>query len=734
METAVRRLGYDITEPGKAGRKSSIFRIDDMDCIEEFKPIHGKLDGVPGVIEVTPDYVARNLRVVHDSDTIDEESIREHIKQTGFEARLVRHGTASVASPVRRKKLILTVVSGILFGTGLLLWALGVESAYSVVCYAGSIVIGGAYIARGAYYSARNFSFDMNFLMTVAVIGAAVIGEWTEGAATVFLFSVALLLETFSLDRARDAIKSLMQLAPESATIRTSEGEKNVPVENVAVGDTVIVHPGDKVPLDGIVTSGTSEVDQSPITGESMPVLKESGAEVFAGSFNRQGVLQIEVTREVRDSTLSRIAELVEEAQAKRAASQSFIDRFASIYTPVVILLSVATCLVPWLLLGGEFQVWFYRALVILVISCPCALVISTPVTMVCALGQAARNGVLIKGGLYLETAAKLDTIVFDKTGTLTTGAPSVTGIAAFGSVTEKDLLKAAASAEANSEHHLGRAIVEEARRRNIEFEAAQDFAAVPGMGAVAVISGREWLVGSERMMKEKNVDFAEAREAAVKFESEGRTTVLVATDGAVVGTIAISDTIRTDAPLALQRLRSFGIGGFAMLTGDNEGAARAIASKLGIERWEAGLLPQDKVSAIEKMAASGGNIAMVGDGVNDAPALAASSLGVAMGAGGSDTALETADVALMADDLTKLTYAVRIGRRAVSIIGQNIALALSLKLAFLALALLGLANLWMAVLADMGASLVVVFNGMRALLLKHLPRENRGEQPESPG
>jgi Cd2+/Zn2+-exporting ATPase len=729
IESTVRRLGYDIAETaGRFGRRTSIFSIPDMDCPEEYKPIHAKLSSLPGVYDVIPDYVARTLRVIHDAGKVHTDTICETIERTGFEARFVERGQAPPSSPVRRRKLVMTVVSGIFFGAGLLLWAFGSPAAYSrysTVLYLAAILSGGAYIARGAFYSARNLSFDMNFLMTVAVIGASAIGEWAEGAATVFLFSIALLLESYSMERATNAIRSLMNLAPETAALVTGEGEKEVPVEDVAIDQTVMVRPGEKVPMDGLVIGGASEVDQSPITGESAPVRKELGSKVFAGTYNRQGVLEIKVTREAGDSTLSRIVSLVEEAQGKRAATQTFIDRFASIYTPVVILLSIATCLIPWLVLDLEFRVWLHRALVILVISCPCALVISTPVTMVCALGQAARNGVLIKGGVHLETLAYLDTVVFDKTGTLTTGEPSISELIPLGDITEEEILGAAFAVEAGSEHHLARAIVAEAGRRGINSAPAMDFEAVPGMGASGMIDGRRWFVGSVRMLEEQGIVSEKSREAVRKIESEGKTAVLVGSEEGSVGVIAVSDTIRPGALRALKRLRTFGVRDMVMLTGDNEGAAKLVASELGIEKYEAGLLPQDKVAVVEALVASSKKVAMVGDGVNDAPALAASNLGVAMGAEGSDTALETADVALMADDLTKLAYAVRTGRRATGIIRQNILMAVSLKIAFLFLASVGFANLWMAVAADMGASLAVIFNGMRVLLLRHLPHHH---------
>jgi len=726
IETAVRRLGYDISElSGEGQLRTSVVSIPEMDCPNEFNPIEKKLKQLDGLIEAEPDYVARRLRVLHNPLKIHEEDITKTIALAGFESSIVEWRKALPPSPVRRRKLLLTIFSGSFFVLGLIFWALNIPQTYSTILYLAAMVSGGAYIARGAFYSVRNLSLDMNFLMTIAVIGAAIIGELTEGAATVFLFSLALMLESYSLDRARDAIRSLMDLAPAKAILKTPEGEKTVPVEEVKTGETVIVRPGDKIPVDGVVAAGTSEVDQSAITGESAPAFKEPGAQVFAGTLNRQGVLEVTASREVNDSTLSRIIALVEEAQAKKAGSHQFIDKFASVYTPIVIVLAACTWLLPWLVLELDAQEWLYRALVLLVISCPCALVISTPVTMVCGLGQAARSGVLIKGGIYLERMAKLDTVIFDKTGTLTTGRPKVSEVLPAGGNSPELVLQMAASVDARSEHHLGRAIVAEAVRRGVDFAPVEDFEAKPGLGATGFAAEKKWIVGKRRFFESLGVNIDEGVELLDRIESKGATGVLVGSEDGLAGVVAISDTVRPGARLALDRLRSYGIDEFVILTGDNEGAAKLVASELGISEYRANLLPEDKVSAVEEKAAAGKTTAMVGDGVNDAPALAASSLGIAMGTAGSDTALETADIALMADDLTKLTYAVRLGRKSSAIIRQNIMLAITLKLAFLVLAVAGLANLWMAVVADMGASLAVIFNGMRVLLLKHLPPGN---------
>jgi Cd2+/Zn2+-exporting ATPase len=540
-----------------------------------------------------------------------------------------------------------------------------------------------------------------------------------EAAATLFLFAVAELLESYSMDRARNAIKALMDLSPAEATVRRGGAELRVPVTDVAVGETVVVRPGEKLPVDGEVTGGRSSVNQAPITGESMPVDKEIGAEVFAGSLNGQGVLEIRSTKPASDTTLARIIHAVEEAQASRAPSQTFVDRFARVYTPLVVLAAVLIAVLPPLAGFGAWGTWVYRALAMLVVACPCALVISTPVTIVSGLAGAARAGILIKGGVHLEHAGAIDTVCFDKTGTLTEGRPAVTDVVALDGRSETEILQLAAGVERRSEHPLARAVIEHARAREITPLESTDFEALVGRGARARVGEHTTYVGNERLADELGVSLAQSAEVLERFEREGRTTVLVMTARKPLGVFAIADQVRPEAAAALRALHEAGIRRTIMLSGDNGGTARAVAAELGVDDYRAELLPEDKVRIVRELEARGNRVAFVGDGVNDAPALAAATVGVAMGAAGTDVALETADIALMADDLTKLAVAMRLSRRALQVIRQNVAFAIGIKAVFLVLAVSGWATLWMAVAADMGASLLVVLNGLRALRVR---------------
>jgi Cd2+/Zn2+-exporting ATPase len=552
--------------------------------------------------------------------------------------------------------------------------------------------------------------------MTIAVTGAIAVGEWSEAATVVFLFAVAQYLESRSMDRARHAVRALMDLTPPDALVIRGGHERRVLVDDVAIGDVLRIRPGSKVPLDGIVISGSSDVNQAPITGESMPVDKHEGAELFAGTINGRGGLEMRVTRLRRDTTLARIIHLVDRAQAQRAPAQAFVERFARYYTPLVITIAVAVALLPPLVFGAPALDWVYRALVLLVISCPCALVISTPVSIVSALAAAARQGVLVKGGVHLERFAGVRVMAFDKTGTLTHGQPAVVDVTSFNETPEARLLALAAALESRSEHPIAAAIVDHARAHAAGTVAVERFRSLPGLGAEAVLHGRPALIGNLRLFRERGL-LTPKIDAAVQEKSRlGSTPVLLAWDGAVIGMITVSDRPREAARDVMDLLRGHGLRHVVMLTGDNASAAAAVAGELGLSEHRAELLPQDKVDAVRLLKARYGTIAMVGDGVNDAPALAAADVGIAMGAAGSDAALETADVALMGDDLSKIPFALRLSRATLRNIQTNIAASLLLKFVFLGLALTGHATLWMAIVADTGASLLVIANGLRLL------------------
>ncbi len=587
---------------------------------------------------------------------------------------------------------------------------------YALFLFIAALAAGLGATIRKAWASVRVGSLDINVLMVIAATGAAVLGEWSEAATVVFLFAVAQALEARTLQRARTAIRALMDLTPADALIRDASGERRVPVDTVAIGAVIVIRPGEKIPLDGEVVAGQSAVNQAPVTGESLPAEKASGDTVFAGTINGRGALEVRVTRLRRDTTLARIIHLVERAQAQRAPSQTLVERFARVYTPAVLVLAATIAVLPPLLFHAGWQAWLYRALVLLVVSCPCALVISTPVSIVAALAGAARKGVLIKGGMHLENTSKVRCVAFDKTGTLTRGRPEVVDLVALNGVEPADVIALAASVEQRSMHPIAQAILDHARAAGVTALPADDVSALPGKGAEGRVAGVAVLIGNHRLFEEQGLCAPAFHDRLADMEAKGRTAVLVARAGRTVGIIAVADRPRESARDTVDLLRAQGVAPIVMLTGDSHGTAQAIAAERGVDEFRAELLPEDKVAAIQKLRREYGTVAMVGDGVNDAPAMAVADIGIAMGAAATDAALETADIALMADELLKIPFAIRLGRATLSNIRFNIGLSLALKAAFLVLAIAGAATLWMAVLADMGASLLVIANGLRLL------------------
>ncbi|PYR57792.1 MAG: cadmium-translocating P-type ATPase [Acidobacteria bacterium] len=693
----------------------SVFKIEGMDCHEEVAILERRLKTLTGLEALDADVVGQRLKIKYDAARLTTSAIAEAVAQTGMRAWL-EHDEPAGPSPSATTRRLFVVCSGVCLGVGLALHAVAVPRGWPTVAFALAILSGGFYTVRRALFAARSFALDINVLMLVAVAGAIVLGEWSEAASVIFLFALAQLLEARAMERARGAIRNLMDLAPAEAIVRRGAAELRVPVDDVAVGDVVLVRPGEKIPLDGAVVAGRSHVNQAPVTGESLPVEKGPGDEVFAGAINGRGALDVRVERLRRDSTLARIIHLVERAQAQRAASQTFVERFARVYTPAVLVLAVAVAVVPPLVATGPWSTWVYRALVLLVISCPCALVISTPVSIVSALAAAARKGVLIKGGARLERLAGVKCFAFDKTGTLTKGTLKVVSVTPLNGAAPDRILQLAASIESRSEHPIGRAIVERAAADGLTLETVQTFEALPGLGARALIAGTEVVVGSHRLFEESGRCSPEVDARLEADGMDGRSTVIVGLRGRPLGIIGVADQPRESARDAVQLLRAHGVEHVALLTGDHEPSARALAAALGVDQVRANLLPEDKVRAVEQLRAQYGVLAMVGDGVNDAPALAAADVGLAMGVAGSDAALETADVALMADELLKIPYAVRLSRATVGTIRANIGFSLVLKGAFLVMAVFGFATLWMAVVADMGASLIVIANALRLL------------------
>ena len=709
-----------------------------MDCAEEIAILKRELGPLVGSEEqLAFDILNGKLIVSPGKEKVSSDAVIQAVERTGMKAEAWTDGDGLRGESgfwQRCQRVILTAVSGSFGVLGFLVhaWlaggisaALGAEGmglahgvpVPAVVLYLIGIAAGIWYVLPKAWHSAIRLRPDMNLLMTIAVSGAAAIGDWFEAATVAFLFAVSLLLESWSVGRARRAIAALMDLTPPTARIRQADGSQTeVSPEDVAVGAVFIVRPAEKIPLDGKVVAGRSDVNQAPITGESVPVSMEPGSDVFAGTINGNGILEIECTKTVSNTTLASIIRMVGEAQSRRAPSEKWVEKFARVYTPAVMAMALAILVVPPLLLGGEWSDWLYRSLVLLVIACPCALVISTPVSVVAGLAAAARNGVLIKGGVFLEAPATLKAIALDKTGTLTEGTPAVVEVFPMSGHDETELLQRVAALESHSNHPLAKAILAEAIQRGIAIPAADEFEIVQGKGATGRLNGKRYWLGSHRYLEERNQETPAVHKQLETMQRAGRTVVVVGNEGHVCGFIALADTLRPAAAETLKQLRGAGIEHLVMLTGDNRGTAEAIAAQAGIDEIQAELLPADKVEAVESLVARYGQVAMVGDGVNDAPALGRATLGVAMGAAGSDAAIETADIALMSDDLSKLPWLIHHSRRTLAIIRQNIYFSLTVKAFFVVLTFAGYASLWAAIAADMGASLLVIFNGLRLL------------------
>jgi len=713
------------------------FLVRGMDCAEEIATLRGELAGLSGVRDLSFDLLNRKMTVEIEAQPGAAEAIVSAVARTGMAAEPWGDRPAQLSSPDegRRRRSLATAASGLFLAVGFaihatqegLAAALGGEGTHAPLAargaYLGAVGLGAWFIVPKAWHALRRLRPDMNLLMCVAVLGAIGIGEVFEAATVAFLFAVSLALEAWSIGRARKAIGALMALSPTKARVVTSgNNEELVEATTVQVGTVVIVKPGEKFPLDGRVVRGRTTVNQAPITGESAPVAKAEGSEVFAGTVNEEGAVEVETIKPYSDSTLSQIAKMVGEAHARRSPSEQWVERFARVYTPVVLVCAVLVALVPPLF-GGDWSRWFYEALVLLVIACPCALVISTPVSIVAALVAAARQGVLIKGGIYMEIPARLSAIALDKTGTLTEGHPRVRAVAPRAGHDERELLSIASAIEARANHPIARAIVEYAAEKGIHPAPATDFQMLAGKGAHAKVDGVDHWIGSHRYLEERAQETPEQHRELEALAASSSTVVVVGREDHVCGFIALSDKMRPGAAAVLDDLRAAGIRSIVLLTGDNRETGEAIGREAGVDQVQAELLPQDKVRAIEELVATYGTVAMVGDGVNDAPALARSSLGVAMGVAGTDAALETADIALMGDDLSKLGWLVRHSRRTLRVIRANVAASLAVKALFLILALSGRASLWTAIAADMGVSLLVVLNALRLLKPGHSPR-----------
>ncbi|QOR84633.1 cadmium-translocating P-type ATPase [Geobacillus stearothermophilus] len=700
--------------------EAKTYRVQGFTCANCAAKFENNVKSLPGVQDAKVNFGASKI-TVWGTTTIEELE-----KAGAFENLKVREDKEKAVKREpfwKQKENIKVYISAVLL---VISWFLGKqygeEHIFATIGYAAAILIGGYSLFIKGFKNLVRLNFDMNTLMTVAILGAAAIGEWGEGATVVILFAISEALERYSMDKARQSIESLMDIAPKEALIRRGNEEMMVPVDDIQVGDIMIVKPGQKLAMDGIVIKGTSTLNQAAITGESVPVTKTVGDEVFAGTLNEEGLLEVKVTKRVEDTTLSKIIHLVEEAQAERAPSQAFVDRFAKYYTPAIIIFALLLAVIPPLFMGADWSEWIYRGLAVLVVGCPCALVISTPVAIVTAIGNAAKNGVLIKGGIYLEEAGSLKVIAFDKTGTLTKGVPSVTDVVTYNG-DENELMTITAAIEKGSQHPLASAIIRKAEEDGLNFNdvSVEEFQSITGKGVKAKVNNAMYYVGSPGLFEEllPNGIQSEIKEQITTLQTQGKTVMILGTEKEILALIAVADEIRESSKEVIRKLHQVGIEKTVMLTGDNQRTAEAIGKQVGVSDIKADLLPEDKLNFIKELRDKHQSVAMVGDGVNDAPALAASTVGVAMGGAGTDTALETADIVLMSDDLSKLPYTIKLSRKALAIIKQNITFSLGIKALSLLLIVPGWLTLWLAIFADMGATLIVTLNSMRLLKVK---------------
>ena len=684
-----------------------------MDCPTEEALLRKKLGGMPGVAGMEFNLMQRVLTVTHEPEAINP--VLDAVRSLGFTPELVNSPSAPAEPAPEPVKpwWPLAVAGAAAIASEAVQWA-GQPIWMTALLAMAAVLFSGLTTYKKGWIAVRNGNLNINALMSIAVTGALVLGQWPEAAMVMVLFTIAELIEAKSLDRARNAIKSLIQLAPERATVLLGDGTwGEVAAKTVAVNARVRIKPGERIALDGKIVSGQSTINQAPITGESLPVEKSVDDAVFAGTINESGSFEYLVTAVAGNSTLARIIHAVQEAQGARAPTQRFVDQFARIYTPVVFAIAVAIAILPPLLMGGDWFTWVYKALVLLVIACPCALVISTPVTIVSGLASAARQGILIKGGVYLEEGRKLKWLALDKTGTITHGKPAQTDFAALNGANDVEVRSLAASLASRSDHPVSMALSKAAQQDGIALRLVDGFEALPGRGTKGLIDGMQYHLGNHRLIHEQGRCSNELEARMSALEEQGKTVILLADEQGVLGLFAVADTVKESSRQAIAELHALGIK-TVMLTGDNAHTARAIAAQVGIDEARGDLLPEDKLKAIEGKLGKAGAVGMVGDGINDAPALARADIGFAMGAAGTGTAIETADVALMDDDLRKLPRFVRLSRKTHALLVQNIVLALGIKAVFLVLTLTGAGTMWMAVFADVGASLLVVANGLR--------------------
>ncbi|WP_154990290.1 heavy metal translocating P-type ATPase [Priestia megaterium] len=713
IPNSVERLGFSI-EPIQSNKKMKTYLIEGMDCAACANTIVNHLKTVPAVKDVRVNFSTGKAQIEHDNEADD---IIKEVSKAGYTATLVTSSRQPAESRHHKGKNGPIIFSGILIALGFIGSHTGIASYMTTVLYAIAMIVSGYKPAKSAYYGIKSRSLDMNVLMTVAALGAAVIGEWLEGATVVWLFALGVALQTRSIEQTRNSIRGLMDLAPSEAWVKENGQLIKKAAEDISIGSTIVVKPGDRIPLDGEIINGESSINQAPITGESIPVDKVMGDAVYAGTINESGSLEIKVTKLVEDTTIAKIIHLVEEAQEKKAPTQAFVDKFATIYTPIVFILALFIMVIPPLF-DGAWSEWFYKGLELLVVACPCALVISTPVAIVSAIGNAAKNGVLIKGGTFLEKAGAINAIAFDKTGTLTEGKPAVSEVVSL-AAEENQLLAITKTLEDYSNHPIARAIVDYTAEKKVVSLQGSNFKILTGKGVQATIQDTVYYAGNAKLFSDLGTPLTHCWSQIEKLQNEGKTIIIVGTAKSVLGIISVADTIRHTTVSALESLKQNGMQQIVMLTGDNEGTAKMIASQSRVDRYFADLLPEDKVKAIQQLQHEGYQTAMVGDGINDAPALATADLGIAMGGAGTDTAMETADIVLMADNLEKLPHTMKLSRKALAVIKQNIWFSIIVKVIALAFIFPGWLTLWIAVLSDTGAALLVILNSLRLLKMK---------------
>ncbi|EAC4435575.1 TPA: heavy metal translocating P-type ATPase [Listeria monocytogenes] len=696
------------------------YRIEGLSCTNCAGKFEKNVKQLPGVTSATVNFGASRI-------SVEGQTTIEELEEAGAFENLIIRDDQENDEQVRSKESFIKRNIALIISLSFILVAvisqlsLGEDHLLTKALYILAIIIGGFDLFKEGFSDLIKLDFSMESLMTIAIIGAAFIGEWAEGSIVVILFAISEALERFSMDKARQSIRSLMDIAPKEALIRRNNVEQLVSVDKIDIDDIMIIKPGQKIAMDGLVINGHSSVNQAAITGESVPVEKQLDDEVFAGTLNEEGVLEVKVTKKVTDTTIAKIIHLVEEAQGERAPAQAFVDKFAKYYTPFIIIMALLIVVVPPLFFGGDWNKWLYQGLSILVVGCPCSLVISTPVSIVSAIGNAAKNGVLVKGGVYLEEIGHLRAIAFDKTGTLTKGKPVVTDFIATSSETDINYLSIISSLESLSQHPLASAILNEADKTNVDYKSIQieDFQSITGKGLTGIHQNIRYYIGSPKLFSASVIEETAVKVQYRQFQEQGKTAMYFGTDEQILGVIAVADEVRDSSAAVISELHKLSIEHTIMLTGDNTKTAESIGKQLGVTEIKGDLMPQEKLDSIKALRTTYNKVAMVGDGINDAPALAASTVGIAMGGAGTDTALETADVALMGDDLQKLPFIVRLSRQTLKVIKQNITFSLGIKLLALLLVIPGWLTLWIAIVADMGATLLVTLNGLRLMKVK---------------